>query len=216
MFVVPVLCLPDIFFHFSQLKQVHSVIEWLSFHKHTASISYTDCGSLWKIYKGMKINNLYPSQALGFFFPPPLLVLVCECIHIVRGRKEEEQRSESQCFGVWERGKEEWRAVTDSPPFLHLLSETNTNFSLVCAVVVFPLLSLFSVVFSVPYCPGSFSLHGHFPLCTHPLPVASQADWRGGEEHTHLKTTQKHSPTLWPAPCKLKYPRHPELHLLVN
>ncbi len=45
------------FFHFSQLKQVHSVIEWLSFHKHTASISYTDCGSLWKIYKGMKINN---------------------------------------------------------------------------------------------------------------------------------------------------------------
>lgn len=172
MFVVPALCLPVFFFFLSQLKQVHSVIEWLFFHKHTASISYTDCGTLWKIYKGMKINNLYQSQALGFFSLLHCWFWVCECIHIVRGRKEEEQRSESQCFGVWERERE-WRAVTDSPPFQHLLSETNTNFSLVCAVVVFPLLSLFSVVFSVPCCPGSFSLHGHFPLCTHILPVAS-------------------------------------------
>lgn len=138
---------------FSRLKQVHSVIEWLSFHKHTASISYTDCGTLWKIYKGMKINNLYQSQALGFFPPLHCWFWVCECIHIVRGRKEEEQRSESQCFGLWERERErERRAVTDSPPFLHLLSETNNNFSLVCAVVVFPLLSLFFLSFS--QCPA--------------------------------------------------------------
>lgn len=155
MFVVPVLCLPDIFFfHFSQLKQVHSVIEWLSFHKHTASISYTDCGSLWKIYKGMKINNLYLSQALGFF---SLLhcwfwcVRVCECIHIVRGRKEEEQRSESQCFGVWERGKESgglWQTV----PLFCTFSLKQTPTSALFVQLLFFHFSLFFLSFS--QCPA--------------------------------------------------------------
>lgn len=48
----------------------------------------------------------------------------------------------------FERGRE-WKAMTDSPLFQHLLSETNTNFSRVCPLVVFLPSSLFILSFSL-------------------------------------------------------------------